>query len=104
MAYALIAVALVGGWLFCLLDVLTSDERDVRLLPKSVWLLIALLGFVLGSVLWLLAGRPRGRSMESVLWPPGAEFGSDRHPDAPKGPDDDPAFLRDLNRRIRGDD
>ncbi|WP_026414216.1 PLD nuclease N-terminal domain-containing protein [Actinomadura oligospora] len=101
MAYALIAVVLVAGWLFCLLDVLTSDEREVRLLPKSVWLLIALLGFVLGAVLWLLAGRPRGRSMESVLWPPGAQ--SDRHPDAPKGPDDDPAFLNALTRRIRGD-
>ncbi|MFC5184302.1 PLD nuclease N-terminal domain-containing protein [Actinomadura harenae] len=102
MAYALIAVVLVGGWLFCLLDVLTSDERQVRLLPKPVWLLIALLGFVLGSVLWLLAGRPRGRRLESVLLPPGAGF--DRHPDAPKGPDDDPAFLHALSRRIHGDD
>ncbi|MCP2343458.1 PLDc N-terminal domain-containing protein [Actinomadura rupiterrae] len=102
MAYALIAVVLVAGWLFCLLDILTSDEREVRLLPKSVWLLITLLGFLPGGLLWLLAGRPRGRSMESVLWPPGSQ--TVPHPEAPKGPDDDPAFLNALNRRIHGDD
>ncbi|MEV4254411.1 PLD nuclease N-terminal domain-containing protein [Spirillospora sp. NPDC049652] len=102
MPYALIAAVLVAGWLFCLLDVLTSDEREVRLLPKSVWLLITLLGFVVGAVLWVLAGRPRGRSLESALWPPGTR--SVPHPDAPKGPDDDPAFLRTLDRRIHGDD
>lgn len=102
MAYALIAIVLAAGWLFSLLDVLTSDEREVRLLPKSVWLLIVLLGFVFGAILWTLAGRPRGRRLESVLWPPGSR--PVPHPDAPKGPDDDPAFLNALNRRLHGDD
>ncbi|GLZ15197.1 hypothetical protein Acsp04_54320 [Actinomadura sp. NBRC 104425] len=96
MAYVLLALVLVGVWLFCLFDVLATDEEEVRHLPKFGWFLIVLLGAFPGAGLWLALGRPR----RSLVGMPGAA----PRPDAPKGPDDDPAFLRELERRLRGDD
>ncbi|WP_067490874.1 PLD nuclease N-terminal domain-containing protein [Actinomadura hibisca] len=108
MAYVLLALVLVGVWLFCLFDILATDERDVRYLPKVGWLLVTLLFMLAGAVLWLLLGRPRaadrtasfGRADDRV-----EETGPQApRPPAPKGPDDDPDFLRDLDRRIHGED
>ena len=54
----------------------------------------ALLGFVLFGV-WLFLARPtRVPSIGNAAGPSSG---------APKGPDDDPDFLRDLDRRLRGD-
>jgi hypothetical protein len=100
-------------WLFCLFDVLTTDEVDVRRLPKFGWFLIVLLTMNFGSIAWLLFGRPRDprielerRGLERT-----SERGSARTPpaepvslDLPRGPDDDPDFLKSLDRRIRGED
>lgn len=109
--------------LYCLLDVAMSDPKQVRNLPKIAWLLIVLFIFGLGAVAWLLGGRPEG----SGLTPGGAPSGVDRagpvrRKDAgrssfdqppsrpsgggrtrPKGPDDDPEFLRKLDERLRRD-
>lgn len=52
-------VAMLAIWLYCLLDAITSDETQVRSLPKVLWVLILLFTFEVGVVLWLLLGRPR---------------------------------------------
>ncbi|MEU5876828.1 PLDc N-terminal domain-containing protein [Spirillospora sp. NPDC047279] len=97
MGFVLLVLLLVGVWLFCLFDVLGTDETDVRHLPKFGWFLVVLLGFLLGAAAWLTLGRPRRPPQEEV-WPlPGASG-------SPKGPDDDPAFLRDLDRRLRDEE
>jgi hypothetical protein len=46
-----------GLWLFCLIDVITTDESNMRNLPKLVWVPIVLFLFDIGSILWLVAGR-----------------------------------------------
>ncbi|WP_018654716.1 PLDc N-terminal domain-containing protein [Actinomadura flavalba] len=104
MAYVLLALVIVGVWLFCLFDVITTDEGEVRHLPKFGWFLVTLLGFLPGAVLWMAFGRPRpvDGDRENVLWPPAAPGGASSPP--PRGPDDDPDFLRDLDRRLRGDE
>ena len=56
-------------WIFCVFDVITSRDDEVRHLPKWGWLVLVLLFPLVGSVVWLLAGRPRrtkprGRSFE----------------------------------------
>jgi phospholipase D-like protein len=94
MLYVLVALIALGGWLYALFEVLTTDEADVRSLSKFTWILLVLLTFWLGAILWLLFGRPR-RGLLSAR--------SRREP-APRGPDDDPDFLRNLDRRLRGDD
>lgn len=55
--FGLIMMAL---WVFCLIDVITADESEIRYLPKMVWLLLVLFIPLVGSIVWLLAGRPIG--------------------------------------------
>jgi hypothetical protein len=88
-----------GLWLFCLIDVITTDEWRCRNLPKIWWVLIVLLLFDVGAVVWLVAGRP---------WP-GQELGGRRGSsyaeyDRPGrfvagNPDDDEEFLRQCRER-----
>jgi phospholipase D-like protein len=99
MVYVLLALIALGVWLFCLFDVLTTDEADVRHLPKFAWILIVLLGFWLGVAVWLLFGRPRPDPV--TTW----SDSTVPHDEEPVlGPDDDPDFLRNLDRQIRGED
>ncbi len=46
-------------WVFCVVDVVLAREDQVRHLPKWGWLLLVLLFPLVGSVAWLVAGRPR---------------------------------------------
>ncbi|MCO5994525.1 PLD nuclease N-terminal domain-containing protein [Actinoallomurus rhizosphaericola] len=112
LAVVLVLVAL-GVWLFCLFEVLSTDETETRHLPKFAWFLIVLLGFELGAIAWLLFGRRRRFVTAGVTaWPPefltSREFGRDDPGPAdrrgPLGPDDDPEFLRQLDRRLRGEE
>ncbi|MEV5707652.1 PLD nuclease N-terminal domain-containing protein [Actinoallomurus sp. NPDC052274] len=112
LAVVLVLVAL-GVWLFCLFEVLSTDEFETRHLPKFAWFLVVLLGFELGAVAWLLFGRRRRYVRAGVTgWP--SEFLTSRDAGGdevdplerrgPLGPDDDPEFLRQLDRRLRGEE
>jgi hypothetical protein len=113
----IVPLLIFGFLLYCILDVaLTSDDR-VRNLPKLAWLLLVVLVPVVGGVVWLVAGRPasNGRTPggHGSLPRPGASAhpanrprrapgsGSPRPSRAPRGPDDDPEFIKQLERRIR---
>ena len=78
---AVIVLALTS---YCLVDALQTDEASVRSLPKVAWLILILLFPVIGPVAWLVAGRP----------PKGPRVLQQRP--RPRGPDDDPDFLKDL--------
>jgi phospholipase D-like protein len=93
MVYVLVALIALGLWLYSLVEVLTTDEADVRLLSKFTWVMLVLLTLIVGAVLWLVLGRP-GRGPVPAA----------RRTSAPRGPDDDPEFLRQIERRLRGDD
>ena len=54
----LVGLAVFALWVFCVFDVITTDESLCRNLRKSWWILIVLLLFDLGAVIWLVAGRP----------------------------------------------
>jgi MFS family permease len=45
-------------WLFCVLDVITR-RAEPRHLPRWAWLVLVLFFPLVGSLAWLLAGRPR---------------------------------------------
>jgi hypothetical protein len=79
---------------YCILDLATSSRQAVRGLPKPLWFPVLLVP-LFGAVLWFLLGRPRPgspRAVPRVLPEPGR---------APRAPDDDEAFLRDLRRRAQ---
>jgi len=45
-------------WVYCLVSVISTDDGRIRHLPKVAWLLIVLFFPFVGSVAWLIAGRP----------------------------------------------
>ncbi|SES42718.1 PLDc N-terminal domain-containing protein [Actinokineospora terrae] len=52
-------LATLALWIFCLVDVITAPEGSHRNLPKFGWLLLVLVLPLIGSLLWLVAGRPQ---------------------------------------------
>ena len=55
----IVAIGFLILWIYCIYDVVTTDDIIIRHLPKLVWLLIVLLLPDIGSILWLGLGRPR---------------------------------------------
>lgn len=53
-----VGLALLGLWIYCVFDVITTDESLIRNLPKLLWLAIVLFIPDIGSIAWLVAGRP----------------------------------------------
>jgi hypothetical protein len=86
---------------YCLVDCIQTDSADVRTLPKPVWVLLIIVLPLFGGVGWLLAGKPESGASPSsrVPWPATrtSRFPDRERPQAPKGPDDDPDFLRTLH-------
>ena len=89
--------------IYCVVDAIQTDGPAVRNLPKIGWLLLILLFPVVGPAAWLIAGRPQRSAARRP--DPAAAVGRPptrpRHrarPAAtpPRGPDDDPDFLKDL--------
>ncbi|MGK4592558.1 PLDc N-terminal domain-containing protein [Amycolatopsis sp. w19] len=52
-------VLTLGLWIFCIVDVITTDEGSCRNMPKGMWLLLVLIVPLIGSIVWLVAGRPQ---------------------------------------------
>ena len=73
---------------YCLIDLWQADSARVRLLPKALWALVIVVLPLFGGVAWLLAGRPQAMGRGG-----GRGAGG---PSSPRGPDDDPDFLRGL--------
>ncbi|MFF1555679.1 PLDc N-terminal domain-containing protein [Rhodococcus erythropolis] len=93
-------------WIFCLIDVATADEHGVRNIPKLAWLLVVVLLPLVGSVMWLLAGRPAGGGIwgGSGTRPPHtsgrfAEYESKPGRYVAQDPDADAEFLRQCRAR-----
>lgn len=85
-----VGLFLLALWLYCIIDVIFTDESRVRNLPKLVWLLIVIFLPDIGSIVWLVAGRPQKAPFR--LGDPGY-----RPPRHPLGPEDRPDFGVDLD-------
>ncbi|UWF77222.1 MULTISPECIES: PLD nuclease N-terminal domain-containing protein [Microbacterium] len=81
-------VLIVGGflaaafWIFSIVDCAVQPAARHRGVSKGVWVAIVVLIPVLGGILWFALGRRRADGGGSPLI----------------APDDDPEFLRGLNR------
>ena len=94
---ALIVVAL---WLFCIIDVITTPDTAVRNLPKLLWLIIVLILPDIGSLAWLIAGRPWNRQPADVPYKGNHSRVTARPAGTrPSNPDDDEEFLAQLRAR-----
>ncbi|MEV0583000.1 PLDc N-terminal domain-containing protein [Nonomuraea sp. NPDC050310] len=105
MAGVLVSLAVLALWIYSLFDVITTPDEEIRNLPKVLWVLVIVLLPLIGSLFWFLLGRPLGpQSATPRLRPQQPQQRQQPAPPPPKGPDDDPDFLKDLERRMRGDD
>jgi hypothetical protein len=96
-AFGVVVLAL---WLFCIIDVITTDQSRIRNLPKLTWLFLVVLIPDIGSIIWLIAGH---------TWEPGPARltrPQSRYPEYDRpgrqtatNPDDDEAFLRQVQAR-----
>ena len=128
---ALFSLFMAGFWLYCLTDAILTPASEVRGLSKSAWIVVITVTFIGGAIAWLIVRQPVRSSSAPLApmprWDPDRadddyfrpERWTDedeavaRHPagrarmadtgrGAPRGPDDDPDFLRALDRAIRG--
>ncbi len=97
--FTLVILAL---WVYCIFDVISTDQSRIQNLPKLVWLLIVVLIPPIGPIAWLLLGRPRGASLRvgsgelrTSAPPPPAE------PTVTERPPVDPDYQRRREEAIR---
>ncbi|WP_157930455.1 PLD nuclease N-terminal domain-containing protein [Glycomyces xiaoerkulensis] len=84
-----------------------GGEQAPRRLSRVWWVLIIALLPIAGAVLWFLVGRakPEGGQAGPPGRPGGGGMGGGpKRPKGPTAPDDDPDFLRDLDRQLRDDE
>ncbi len=120
---ALFALFMAGFWLYCLTDAILTPASECRGMPKPAWVAVITLTFVGGAIAWLIVRGPARdpyapaarRDPDGDWFRAGRWTDTDdalaRHPAGrarladtarPKGPDDDPEFLRALDRAIHG--
>jgi hypothetical protein len=95
-----VAVATFALWVFCLVGVIGSPADRVRNLPKLAWVMLVLLFPLVGSIAWLVAGRPaRGGAGRGTHAP--AAFPEYDRPGraAAADPQRDEEFLRRVRER-----
>ena len=84
--------------IFCLVEAISARDDQVRNLPKWAWILLVLFFPFLGSIAWLLAGRP-ARAPQQSWAPPGfPEYDRPGRAMA-TNPEDDAEFLRKVRER-----
>ncbi|VEG29811.1 PLD nuclease N-terminal domain-containing protein [Actinomyces howellii] len=94
--------------LYSLLDCARTPEEGMPArIPKFVWILLIVLFPTVGAIAWIITSRvkaaeERGGTVEPTMWS-SREGTSFRRPERPRpvAPDDDPEFLRELERDIR---
>ncbi|MEV7424767.1 MULTISPECIES: PLD nuclease N-terminal domain-containing protein [unclassified Streptomyces] len=67
--------------IYAFIDCITTDEKEIRFLPKPIWAILVLLFPLVGSVSWLIVGRDRTTPARRGGW---------------IAPDDNPEFLKSL--------
>ncbi|HZE65620.1 MAG TPA: PLD nuclease N-terminal domain-containing protein [Sporichthyaceae bacterium] len=97
-----LALATLALFVYCVINVIQTPEGEIRNLPKVVWLLIVLVFPLVGSVAWLVAGRPEGgRQSPSAYERPAPTYPEYDRPGraAAADPAKDEEFLRQVRER-----
>ena len=105
---AALPILLLALTIYALLDCArTPEELMPARMPKLVWIFLIVVAIGIGPIAWIIVSRvkaaeERGGVVEPTVWSSkeGTQF---RRPERPRpvAPDDDPEFLRRLERDIR---
>lgn len=88
---------------YCLIDCIQTDSVLVRNLSKTTWVFLIIIVPLVGSIAWLVAGRPEQQARgHRVPWPATQTAGFPEY-ERPRAtsPDDDPEFLADMRASDR---
>jgi hypothetical protein len=83
-----LALLVLAAMIYGIVDCAQADARTRRNIPLWIWVALMILLPLVGTVIWLVVSR---------LIEPGPEVQQRR----PVAPDDDPEFLRELDRRTK---
>ncbi len=100
----LIGFLLIALWLYCIFDVIATDEALVRSLPKMAWLFIVIFLPDIGSIAWLALGRPvyaGWRPGDTSSRPTKRVVGPEDRPDFPTSSSAEQARLREWEADLR---
>ena len=97
LGFGFVPLVLLALWVYCIFDVIASDETLIRNLPKGMWLVIVIFLPDLGSLAWLALGRPLYAG-----WRPG-DTSTRKSPRRMVGPEDRNDFpaRQDPEERLR---
>ncbi|AIR99853.1 PLD nuclease N-terminal domain-containing protein [Streptomyces glaucescens] len=84
---------------YAFIDCISTDEQDIRHMPKPLWAILVLLFPLVGSISWLIAGKKRALAADG--WSGVRGGGRSRQWVAP---DDNPEFLKSLDQDDPDDD
>lgn len=87
MARVVLALAVFAVTVYALVDCIQTEEDRVKHLPKMAWAVLIVIAPPIGAVAWLITSRVTGRPQRRTGGP---------RPAGPRGPDDDPDFLRGI--------
>ncbi|AZP19595.1 PLD nuclease N-terminal domain-containing protein [Streptomyces aquilus] len=77
--------------IYAFIDCISTQDEDIRHMPKPLWAILVLLFPMVGSISWMIAGKKRSLAAEG--WA-GARAGQSQRWVAP---DDNPEFLKSLD-------
>lgn len=92
MLRVVVIIAVLVVYVYGLVDVIRTDRNATRSISKPAWIIVMIPLPVIGAILWFIFGRPYNTKKAATQ--------TYRHPTAP---DDDPEFLRNLERRRRNE-
>lgn len=92
----------LGVWgVFTAVFAASAPKAQVRLMPKWIWVILCVIVPFFGGLLYLMVGRPlAGGTGSGAGGSRGTNGGTRRQPKV-VAPDDDPRFLRDLEKKLR---
>lgn len=98
----LVGIVVFALWVFCLVDAIGTSSDRVRNLAKVAWILLILFFPFIGSIAWLVAGRPDStRTRRSAYEREQPQFPEYDRPGraAAVDPEKDAEFLRQIRER-----
>lgn len=101
----LLGLAVLALWVYCVFDVISTQEALIRNLPKMLWLILVVILPAVGSISWLVLGRPQGAGFRpgDTDYRSGAGRAGMGYQSPPRvlGPEDSPNFIAEIDDRAR---
>jgi len=78
------SLLVLAAMVFAVVDIITRDDAQIRLMPKALWLILVILVPLVGVILWFVLGREHDAGSEPVVRMPRPQ--RSQRPSAPATP------------------